>query len=182
MAEDMVVKYCAPTLAGIKTGGLFSCPFQDVRSLRVWLRQINRRLAPKGVRVLSLRYRRGRALIYVYRPGMLCRDLKDIAAIRLLSERGYDCESPGCCIARLARILSGSEPFPHEIGLFLGYPPEDVLGFIENKSPCKCTGCWKVYGDVDSARITFTAYKNCTEEYCSRFADGSTLEDLAVAI
>ena len=119
MAEDMVVRYCAPTLAGIKTGGMFSCPFQDIRSLRVWLRQINRRLAPKGVRVLSLRYRRGRALIYVYRPGMLCRDLKDIAAIRLLSERGYDCESPGCCIARLARILSGSEPFPHEIGLFL---------------------------------------------------------------
>ena len=140
MAEDMVVKYCAPTLAGIKTGGLFSWPFQDIRSLRVWLRQINRRLAPKGVRVLSLRYRRGRALIYVYRPGMLCRDLKDTAAVRLLSERGYDCESPGCCIARLARILSGSEPFPHEIGLFLGYPPEDVLGFIENKSPCKCTG------------------------------------------
>ena len=92
MAEDMVVRYCAPTLAGIKTGGMFSCPFQDIRSLRVWLRQINRRLAPKGVRVLSLRYRRGSALIYVYRPGMLCRDLKDTAAVRLLSERGYDCE------------------------------------------------------------------------------------------
>ena len=112
---------------------------------------------------------------------MLCRDLKDIAAIRLLSERGYDCESPGCCIARLARILSGSEPFPHEIGLFLGYPPEDVLGFIENKSPCKCTGCWKVYGNVDEAKKRFELYNKCTSIYCRRLKEGSTIEKLTTA-
>ena len=26
------------------------------------------------------------------------------------------------------------DEFPHDIGLFLGYPPEDVLGFITNKA------------------------------------------------
>ncbi len=181
MVEDMVVRHCAPTLAGIKTGGLFSCPFPDEHSLCDWLRQINKRLSGKGIRILSLRYRHRRSLIYVYRPRMLYRDLKDTAAMRLLSERGYACASPDCCLEHLSQQLSGSEAFPHEIGLFLGYPPEDVRGFIENKSSCKLTGCWKVYGDVESARITFAAYKNCTEAFCSLFTEGYSLEDLAVA-
>ena len=37
------------------------------------------------------------------------------------------------CIVKLIGRLQENEGFPHEIGLFLGYPPEDVLGFIENK-------------------------------------------------
>lgn len=72
--------------------------------------------------------------------------------------------------------------FPHEIGLFLSYPPEDVRGFIE--SPVcgfKCVGCWKVYGDAREARKTFGRYRRCTEICCARFAQGTTLERLAVA-
>lgn len=43
--------------------------------------------------------------------------------------------------------------FPHEVGLFLGYPPEDVEGFIENKArSCKITGYWKVYSDEEKAK------------------------------
>ena len=36
--------------------------------------------------------------------------------------------------------------FPHEIGLFLGYPAEDVAGFISHKGHDFCySGYWKVY-------------------------------------
>ena len=68
------------------------------------------------------------------------------------------------------------------MGLFLSYPPEDVLGFICNRA-CnhKCVGCWKVYGDAREARKTFGRYRRCTEIYCARFAQGTTLERLAVA-
>ena len=31
-----------------------------------------------------------------------------------------------------------SNGFPHEIGLFLGYPMTDVLGFIEGRKHFKC--------------------------------------------
>ena len=42
--------------------------------------------------------------------------------------------------------LAQREDFPHEIGLFLGYPLGDVIGFIKNAGQnCKCVGCWKVY-------------------------------------
>ncbi len=52
------------------------------------------------------------------------------------------------------------EDFPHEIGLFLSYPPEDVAGFIANHASLgKCTGTRKVYGDVQTAKITFARYE-----------------------
>lgn len=36
-------------------------------------------------------------------------------------------------LERLSGRISASEDFPHEIGLFLGYPVDDVTGFIQNK-------------------------------------------------
>lgn len=46
-----------------------------------------------------------------------------------------------------------SGEFPHEVGLFLSYPPEDVKGFIDHRAnDFKCAGLWKVYGDEEKAR------------------------------
>ena len=90
----------------------------------------------------------------------------------------------GCeaCIARLSRRLRENEDFPHEIGLFLSYPPEDVRGFIENRAKnYKFIGYWKVYGDEDKARRAFARYKKCTDCYCRFLEAGFALTDLAVA-
>lgn len=85
------------------------------------------------------------------------------------------------CLSEKLMLLKSSKDFPHEIGLFLGYPYEDVKGFIDNKGECsKCIGCWKVYGDVSRAEDTFDRYKRCTSDYVSRFKEGMTLEELAV--
>ena len=41
----------------------------------------------------------------------------------------------------------------------LGYPAEDVQGFIENETKeGKCVGCLKVYGDVEQAQKEFEQY------------------------
>ena len=45
MSEELVVRQCAPTLAGIKTGSLFSCPCGSPEELRQEVRRINRLLA-----------------------------------------------------------------------------------------------------------------------------------------
>ena len=80
------------------------------------------------------------------------------------------------------RRLQTFGAFPHEVGLFLSYPPEDVRGFIEHRGHgSKCEGCWKVYGDAKRARATFRAYKKCTDCYCRRQATGTPIDRLAVA-
>ena len=43
MSEENVVRLCAPTLAGIKTGSLFPCPFENRETLLMEIRQYNSR-------------------------------------------------------------------------------------------------------------------------------------------
>lgn len=182
MSEEMIINHCSPTLAGIKTGALFNCAYPSERELRSSVRAWNKTLSPKGLRVLPLRYNGRTALIYIYRPAMLSDDLKNEAARRLLAKCGYVSETPEGCIVQLLRRFAECEEFPHEIGLFLGYPPEDVCGFIANKA-CgyKCVGYWKVYGDEEKAKKAFARFEKCTRCYCQQHAKGTGIERLAVA-
>lgn len=182
MPDDYLIRNCAPTLAGIKTGSLFTCPCASREDLLNALRQWNKRLQSKGLRILPLRFSDDKALIYIFRPKKLCADLADAKAEQILRNHGYHTEDCGKCILRLMRRVRSEAEFPHEIGLFLGYPPEDVCGFIENKAcNCKCVGCWKVYGDEETARKRFDLYKKCTRIYCEQWARGKDIERLTVA-
>ena len=54
-----------------------------------------------------------------------------------------------------------SGEFPHEVGLFLSHPPEEVKGFIAHRAnDFKCAGLWKVYGNEEKARSLLAKYKN----------------------
>ena len=143
---------------------------------------MNKRLQSKGLRIIPLRFSDDKALIYIYRPKKLSEDLNHSAAEQLLQRQGYDTGTCEKCIVQLVRRLRQQKDFPHEIGLFLGYPVEDVCGFIENKAcNCKCVGCWKVYGDEEAAKKKFAQYKKCTRVYCDQWAKGKDIERLTVA-
>lgn len=183
MSDELVIKQCSPTLAGLKTGNLFSCSVSTKDEMMNKVRALNKQLSSKGLRILPLRYENGRALIYVYRPTRLKRDFMDDKVRKILTEYGYTTDNPDLCVVQLRKRLRQSEQFPHEIGLFLGYPVEDVTGFIENHAGgYKFTGYWKVYGDLDKAKITFAKYRKCMDVYCAQFAKGSSISKLTVAV
>ena len=182
MSDEILVRHCAPTLAGLKTASLFTCPFGRREELVERVRELNRRFQAKGLRVLPLRFTENRALIYLFRPGRLRADLADTGAAELLRREGYDVADWGRCLCQLARRLRSRKEFPHEIGLFLGYPAEDVCGFMgSGAGECKCAGCWKVYGDPEAAQRKFEQYKKCTRVYCDRWAKGADIDRLTVA-
>ena len=56
MSEENVVRLCAPTLAGIKTGSLFPCPYECRETLLTEIRRYNQVLVPKGLCLLPLRF------------------------------------------------------------------------------------------------------------------------------
>lgn len=181
MSEELVIRCCAPTLASIKTANMFTCHYPDEQAMNESIRLFNRRLRSKGLHMVPLRYRDGVGLIYVYRPKRLRRDLCNEKACQLLREHGYECTHCTRCVQQLRQKLKNHQNFPHEIGLFLGYPPEDVDGFIHRKGQEKCTGHWKVYGDADAVQKTFALYKKCTSVYLRHWHSGSPLERLTVA-
>ena len=181
MPEDLVVRHCAPTLAGLKTGNLFTASYRSEEELDEEIRRLNMLIGSKGLRITRLRARGGRALIYVYRPGQLQSDLDRAEARQLLKQFGYTRIDQEVCVARLARRICGSSDFPHEIGLFLGYPPEDVKGFIKyGGQGSKTSGYWKVYGDVDAANDMFRKFTKCTGVYLRCLKQGMPFEKLAV--
>ena len=181
MSDEIIIRNCSPTLAGLKTGNIFCCKIESKESLMRDIRKLNKALTKKGLRVIPLKVNDDKAMVYVFRPGKLKKDLSQAEATDLLSNHGYACKNPEYCVVKLIDRINASDTFPHEIGFFLGYPPEDVLGFIETKTP-KCSGYWQVYGDEKKAKKTFAKYNKCTEVYMQQLIKGNTLERLTVAV
>ncbi len=181
MSEALIVRHCSPTLAGLKTANMFNYTYGDKSELKESIRSVNLMLKDKGVRMIPLRVSKGRALIYVYRPNKLEDDLKSPLSSAILSSCGYDGGSAPQLIKGLIKRLGGSEEFPHEIGLFLGYPPEDVRCFMcDRNRDCKCVGCWRAYNNETEAEKTFARFKKCTDVYCRKLNEGYPLYRLAV--
>lgn len=183
MSEEMILLHCSPTLAGIKTGNLFGIDFESREEMEREIRRLNKFLAVKGVRVVPLSQKGKRSLIYVYRPNLLKADLSNEEACELLRSAGYREGKAEHYILQLSKRLRENREFPHEIGLFLGYPPEDVKGFIYNRADgYKLSGTWKVYGDSQKALKTFNKYKKCTAVYLDQWKKGKSVERLTVVV
>ncbi len=179
--EEALVRMGAPTLAGIKTGSLFPYYYESRETVGKEISRLNRLLIPRGLRLILLRLTERSALLYLFRPSELEKDLGDRAAGELLRCAGYPGAGCGACLCHLLKRFHSGEEFPHEIGLFLSYPPEDVKGFLLDRDNYKAICLWKVYGDEDKARNMCARYKKCTECYCRMWKKGRRLEQLAVA-
>lgn len=181
MSDAFLIEHCAPTFAGLKTGNLFRISYADIEVFREELRELNGILKRKGLRAVPVRMTAEFALVYLYRPDFLKRDLGSEEATRLLKSLGYEPQSVNRSVAFLARMMREKEAFPHEVGLFLGYPPEDVLGFMKSsREGVKCVGCWKVYGDEARARAAFWRFQRCREVFEENVQRGRKLEALIV--
>ncbi len=53
MSEDIVIQHCAPTLAGIKTGSLFTCAYDAHETIDADVEELNKKLLKKDCRSLS---------------------------------------------------------------------------------------------------------------------------------
>lgn len=94
---------------------------------------------------------------------------------------GYDRADLDGMLTQLAYRLETQTEFPHEIGVFLGYPLQDVIGFIENQSRnFTCRGFWKSYSDPAEIQTCFDCYRRCINTYVKLFEQGIPLEKLAV--
>ena len=181
--EATLVRQCAPTLAGLKPGSLFCARAPRSEEVRLAAAHWDGRLRPMGlgVRLLLERPEAGSALVYVYRTAHLERVLAQQGRRRLLSERGYRPGGAEELLDQLAARLRTGEEFPHEIGLFLGYPLRDVVGFIENRGQnFTCCGLWKSYSDPRAMDICFACFRRCVNTYVRQFEAGVPIEQLAV--
>lgn len=182
MLERYLVEYCASTLAGLKTASLFSFTGEEKDIVRNEINCLNQILNPRGVYLELLHSNKTRDLIYVYRASALVADLSRLEASHFLNQYGYPVGSLLNCLDYLRQRIALTQSFPHEIGLFLGYPVEDVAEFIKNRGRnCKCCGIWKVYHNELEAKRFFAKIDKCREVYTKLFCGGRSVLQLTIA-
>lgn len=182
MPTEILLRHCSPTLAGIKVGNLVSYTFDDIINFKNDIDSRNKSLNSKGIFFRILRLSANKALVYVYRKSQLEKVLENTENIKFLKSKGYTTFKIDDCLNILKTHLLKSD-FPHEIGVFLGYPLDDIKAFIHHKGQnCKVVGCWKSYTDEENAKKIFAKYKKCTKIYLEKYEQGFEISKLAVSI
>ncbi len=172
--------HCAPAIRGIKLSNLVSIPRHMNEQIQFILTEYNKQFNEKGLFFYELCRCKERRLILVFREQQLTTYLHQLKTMAFLKSYGYmSSMSLIECLEHLRNRMESSIDFPHEIGIFLGYPLEDVQAFILHKgAKYQVCGEWKVYTDRVGAERSFVCYKAC-RTYChSQLMMGKTFSSL----
>ena len=162
---------CAEVLAGVKPANLISISNRAQpcgRNLyQLWQNhheELAARLADLTTMVLQTRERA--LLLLCYNRDRLERHLAHSGIRTLLHKAGYDAGSTSSALLdELRRRVSNNDSFPHEIGLFIGYPAKDVaafMGLIQLPFACQCL--WKIYGNPDKSLDLAEQFRCCRQK------------------
>lgn len=102
----------------------------------------------------------------------------------LLNRAGYRAPySADHALDQLAERFK-STSFPHEVGIFLGYPSKDVAAFLGwIKLPLACQGPWKMFGNPRSSLGLAEIFSSCRRSMAERLASAqSALECIVPSI
>lgn len=170
---------CSEVLAGVKPANLVSL-VNRTRScgrnlFQLWLdhyQLLSTRF--KTIEFLVLQKKERSVLLLCFNKNQLSQNLKHAGIRTLLQKAGYDREaSLDQLLSELQQRVSLSNQFPHEIGLFIGYPPKDVAAFMGLiKLPFTCQALWKIYGNPSKSLDLAEHYRCCRQRMSLILATG----------
>ena len=167
---------CAPVISGIKISNLLTIPAKSLRELSAVLKktELSFRLLYPG---------RERLVILIYRETELKEYLEREEVMAFIYKCGYETSDISkifpVFVKRYMRYMELKQDFPHELGLFLGYPIEDVEGFIkENGKNYLYSGYWKVYKDAELKIRLFKNYEKVQTEIVRLLYEGLDIMDI----
>lgn len=175
--ETRVAVQCAPLIAGLKIANLLIVSESEAVNL-------GRVLGKTGLVFLRLSNVNGRITFLVFRREELREYLNNEKAQQILRNYGYEDVSFRGILFRFMERYQAYEAkdensFPHEIGLLLGYPVEDVEGFIlHNGQNFLYAGYWKVYGDVAARKELFCRFDEAQHDIIALLAKGIDIHSI----
>lgn len=177
--EKRVCKGCCLGISGVKVASLYSVE-PGLENIEDTIQDLNKKLYSIGSRFVMLHENKRRALIFAYNLEKLTEHLKQKRNKKFLAQYGYsECvtiaEYLNCLRKRIETCETG---FPHEIGIFLGYPIEDIVGFINNPTKHKVVGFWKVYKNVKQKLELFDKFQKAKEYYEIKIEKTESIESV----
>lgn len=174
--ETQLAMQCAPLITGIKISNLLIIPAENEKTLRAVLMHTGicfYRLLKTDDRITFLLFRRNELEAYMNRTEIQ----------GFFKREGYTDFTLGCILRtfqlRYQAYMIREMAFPHEMGLLLGYPVEDVRGFIEHQGrDYLCTGYWKVYENLEQKQQLFQRFEYAKENLVLLLSYGVGMADI----
>lgn len=177
--EKIIARQCAPALAGIKPANIVSLDKKKYPEAESEIVRLNEAFNKIGVHFEIICECDKRILVFVFRPKLLESYLENEGIREFLSSCGYSESGKLFEKLELLKRRMKNEDFPHEIGAFLGYPIEDIYGFINHKDKgLLFVGEWKVYSNPEKAKQSFKRYSSCRAALVRRVSDGKALAEI----
>ncbi len=174
--EIQLAMQCAPVITGVKIANLLileSAQMQAIYSL----------FKNSYLSYYVLLKTERRTVLLLYEPESLQRYLSDRRIHSFFGSMGYEKMSLEDILlhvhTRYQAYYEGQQSFPHEVGLLLGYPLEDVMGFVWYKGKNYLyTGYWKVYANVMAKKLLFDQYDMAKELLLHLLVNGAGMQDI----
>ena len=154
--ENQLILQCAPLIVGLRISTLFIAANGDVKKICMLLRR-------SAISYYVIHRTQEKTTMFLFHKRRLEAYFSNPEVRSLLAGAGYAKfglhEIMFGFGKRYADYRCGKTDFPHELGLLLGYPLEDVEGYIENNGENSLyTGCWKVYAHVSEKKRLFRMF------------------------
>lgn len=161
--KRLLAEQCMPVLLQIKPANSITVYKRKLKNQSEFLEYLNRIITFFNCKLMILYENETMLFLILYQPNRLNDFLSKYQNWLFLSAYGYCLEEDNlvsntlrCLEQRYLKYREQGSEFPHEMGIILGYPTEDVAGFIINKGKNHLyQGYWKVYGDVEKAKKMF---------------------------
>lgn len=170
----------APTLCGIKPGNLFSINKEMLYHKGKLFSKFQSDFSKEGIKVALLNGSNNKILFFVYNENLIKKLILEEDTRNYLQSKGYKSfDKTEKILSEILKKICEKQDFPHEIGIFLGYPLNDVIQYEKNKgSNCKYTGCWKSYSNVEYAIKAKELFRNCSTKCLQWYNQGSSISEL----
>lgn len=174
--EVQLLLQCAPMIAGLKASNLLIIASENEADAR---RILN------GTKISCARLARmdKKTTMLIYHEQWVKEYLASREVSELLRVLGYEgkgfYEVLHSVRKKYRSYMKREGEFPHELGLLLGYPAEDVKGYMDNKGRnYLCTGYWQVYADPAAKLNLFQKFELARERLIRAIFDGKEIQEL----
>lgn len=174
--EIQIAFHCAPLIAGLKMSNLLMLQNRELDRATSILKRA-------GISYFIMAVANGKTAVLLFDRHRLETYLQEEKVWQIFQDMGYQNHAMGKILyafrLRYEKYLLWNQEFPHEMGLLLGYPVEDVKGYILNGGGnCLYIGYWKVYGNLTEKKILFRQFEKARDVLMELLSKGISIVEV----
>lgn len=174
--ETQMALQCAPFIMGLRISNLFVVSKDKLCELYSMLQK-------SKIHYMELVEGSTKMTMFLYNEEDMLAYMSDERVLAAMTRMGYQNvdfhEMLYKFKDRYKAYMAGEGDFPHEMGFFLGYPYEDVVGYIMNNGKNSLlTGYWKVYDNVSKKAKLFQGFETAKDMVIRYIAAGLSIPEI----